>query len=85
MNQIDHYRYTGITNTSTEDIARKSWQMSIDTHTLKVAFGEDTSGWSSVSVYDYESELNEAKRSIKLLSKIFVPQVEKELKYIFNS
>jgi len=85
MSTIDHYEYTGITGESDNDIARQSWQMSVDTHGQKVAFGEDTSGWSPVYIYDYEQRLNEAKRSIRLLNRIFVPQIEKELKQIFNA
>ena len=41
MSTIDHYEYTGITGESDNDIARQSWQMSVDTHGQKVAFGED--------------------------------------------
>lgn len=36
------------------------------------------------SIYDYEVELNEAKRSIKILKKEYVQLVEKELKNIGN-
>lgn len=78
---IRHYKYVGITGESSEDIARKSWLMTPTTH----ARIGDTTGWAPVSVYDYEQELNDAKRSIKLLNKYFIPQLEKELKTIFNT
>lgn len=35
--------------------------------------------WTYVTQYDYENELNEQKRHIKLLDKTYIDQVEKEL------
>ena len=84
MNTTSHYVYTGITNQSAEDIARKSWKMSPATHAQMAAYGEDTSGWTAVTIYDYEDQLNEAKRSIKLLSPAYLNQIEKELAIIFS-
>jgi len=81
QSQISHYKYTGITNETQEDIDRKSWLMSTATHALI----DDTSGWSPVYLYDYEQELNDAKRSIKLLNSIYIPQLKKEIKKIFNN
>ena len=81
QSQISHYKYLGITNESQEDIDRKSWIMSTETHALT----DDTAGWYPVYVYDYETELNDAKRSIKLLNKIYIPQLKRELKKIFNN
>jgi hypothetical protein len=85
MNDIVHYKYTGITNDSAEDIARKSWTMSKETHDIMVLYGENTSGWTPVYVYDYEMELNEAKRTIKILNKSYLSQIEKEIKDIFKA
>ena len=81
QSQISHYKYLGITGESQEDIDRKSWHMSTETHALI----NDTTGWYPVYVYDYEVELNDAKRSIKLLNKTYVPQLKRELKKIFNN
>lgn len=39
----------------------------------------ELSYWTYVTQYDYENELNEQKRHIKLLDKMYVDQVEKEL------
>lgn len=36
------------------------------------------------SYYDYETEINENKRGIKILKKEFVPQVEKEFKRVIS-
>jgi hypothetical protein len=81
QSQISHYKYTGITDESQENIDRKSWFMSKETHELT----DDTSGWSPVYLYDYEQELNDAKRSIMLLNSIYIPQLKKEIKKIFNN
>lgn len=78
--EISHYKYTGITGETEEDIARKSWLMSPTTH----QYIDDTSGWTPVYLYDYEYELNEAKRSIRLLNKFYIPQMKSEIKKIMN-
>lgn len=80
QSEISHYKYTGTTNESKEDIARKSWLMSPTTYSLI----NDNSGWTAVSVYDYEDELNEAKRSIKLLNQFYIIQIKKEISTIFS-
>lgn len=84
MNTIHHYKYTGVTNETAQDIARKSWNMSVDTHDRMVGYGEDTSGWTPVSVYDYEDALNESRRSIKILSDRYVSQVTAEISRVLN-
>jgi len=81
MSTVSHYEYTGINSDTNQDIARKSWKMSIDTHSsLSV---QDLAGWSPVYIYDYETRLNDAKRSIQLLSPSYLIQIEKELSKIF--
>ena len=37
-----------------------------------------------IHIYDYEMELNESKRAIKLIRKEFAAQLEKELKYLME-
>lgn len=80
MSTVDHYEYTGITGESAADIARKSWKMTPDTHSMT----DDTSGWSPVSIYDYETRKNDQKRSIQLLSPIYLTQITNELNKIFR-
>jgi len=80
MNTISYYEYTGITSDSIEDVARKSWKMSPDTH----AMIDNTAGWSAVTIYDEEVRVNDSKRSIQLLSPIYLGQIETELGSIFN-
>jgi len=77
-----HYKYTGLTSQSDADIARVSWKMTTNTYNNLSA--EERSGWTAVSVYDYENELNDAKRSIQLLSSNYLAQIENELAEIFS-
>ena len=83
QNQTSHYKYVGLTNESAVDIAKKSYKMT--TLTYNSLPSVDRSGWALVSVYDYEDELNEDKRSIRLLAPIYLNQISKELSEIFNS
>jgi hypothetical protein len=45
---------------------------------------DEIAGWTPISVYDYENELNDAKRSIQLLSVNYLSQIENELAEIFS-
>lgn len=85
QSQILHYKYTGLTNESDEQIATVSWTMTPETHTILAANDPTSvSGWSPVYVYDYENDLNDSKRSIRLISRSYIPQIERELSQIFK-
>lgn len=82
--EIKHYTYTGIGgNTETPDqVARISYPMSTATYDrLSV---DDRDGWTPVYVYDWESQQNEAKREIKLLSNEFLKLVDQQVRELFN-
>lgn len=64
---------------STEDSA-----ISINTFTYLNLSPQDQIFWSPLRVYDYETELNESKRIIYLVNKIYAKQAEKELRSLFN-
>lgn len=83
MSTIDHYEYTGNPTDTPQDIARNSYKMSPSTYSSAATFGSNVTGWSPVDVYTYETRLNDAKRSIKLLSPGYINQIEKELSKIF--
>jgi hypothetical protein len=46
--------------------------------------GEEAAFWMSVSLYDYESELNSAKRNIQLVDKRYRSKMEEDLKKAFR-
>jgi hypothetical protein len=77
-NQIHHYKYTGITGDSKEEIARKNWKMS--EATFNNTSEDDRAGWTPVYLFDYEMELNEDKRNIVLLSNEYLAQINKEIR-----
>ena len=77
---VYRYIYTGLDTDTAEDIVRKSYPMSVETFDkLAVDSPEDTSGWDPQTIYEYEFQLNEAKRTIQLVSPIYVQQMIKEL------
>lgn len=80
---ILHYKYTGLANETIEDIARKSWLMTVETYDAKDA--EEVSGWSPVYAYDFEIAENEKKRNIRLISNRYTNQIANELGSIFSA
>jgi hypothetical protein len=82
MSQISHYQYTGIGGQTQEEIDRVSWKMT--TTTFDSLAPEEKSGWTPVTVYDAEYQVNEDKRQIKLLSNAYLKQVDREMNTIFN-
>jgi hypothetical protein len=72
--QLDYNTYANLESSSTETINLK------DGNTVTI-----TTTKNSVSCYDYEDELNESKRRIKILDKKYAPIVEAELIAILNN
>lgn len=66
--QLDYNTYISLASTTTETINLK------DGNTVNIVTTKN-----EVSCYDFEDELNESKRSIKILDKSYVPIVENEL------
>lgn len=66
--QLDANTYADLAFSTTETINLK------DGNTVTIVTTKN-----EVSYYDYEEELNESKREIKILDKSYVPQVEDEL------
>jgi len=60
---------TGTTNTSVSSVTTLATPISTN----------EAVYWTYVSAYDYENEINEQKRHIKLIDKSYVDQIEKEL------
>ena len=82
MSTVHHYKYTGMTNESPEDIGRRSWVMSPQTYSLLSP--EERSGWTPVYTYDYEVNVNDSKRSIRLLDSSYIDQISSELSKIYQ-
>ena len=82
QSQIHHYIYTGIGGDTAEEIARKNYWMSVTTHEFSDEIAR--AGWTSVSTYQYELDMNEAKRNIRLISNDYVKQIDRELSQLFE-
>jgi hypothetical protein len=42
-------------------------------------------GWVAKSIYDYENEINESKREIKVLKPVYIPFLKQQIKDLFNA
>lgn len=78
---VHHYVYTG-NGEDDEFIARRTWSMTPQTYNLSSE--EERVGWSPVSVFQYELDLNEAKREIRLISNDMIPRINRELSELFS-
>jgi len=70
--QVDANTYANVGSSQT------SYSLA-DGTTITESISTETKTW-----YDYENEVNEAKREIKLLKKEFIPEVEKEFKRVIK-
>ncbi len=82
QSQVHHYVYTGIGGDTAEQIARINYWMSVETYDLSSPI--EKSGWTAVTTYQWENDINESKRNIKLLSNDFLKQVDKEISQLFE-
>lgn len=94
--QIDHYEkqivsVDSVTSASTTKVFTIDYAtylalpaLEVDTYNLKNGASVTiTITKNAVTSYDYEHDLNEAKRTIKILDNSYVSQIEAELKAIF--
>ena len=42
-------------------------------------------GWVAKSIYDYENEINESKREIKVIKAAYIPFLKQQVKDLFNA
>ncbi len=96
VNNVQSY-YKVVTRTNFDDISIVE-KLEVDANTY-ASIGASTTTYTlqdgstitekitkeTQTYYDYEQELNEAKREIKLVKPEFVPQIEKEFKKVIKS
>lgn len=63
-------------------ITKETYDKSVGINSLDTSF--ISSQWQSVSYYEYEEEINESNRHIKLIDKVYARGIERELKRIMN-
>ncbi len=80
---VHHYVYnTSVEQDETEEMYKLDYKM--DPVTWGYLPIEEKSYWKPVTIGQHEEELNEKKRSIRLLESSLVPQVQRELSLIFR-
>ena len=73
---IAYYYYKGLTSDTSENIESYNYKM---THTTYTKLGSPA-GWQAVSLWEYESEKNQAKRDINLLKPAFLTDFKQQIK-----
>ena len=73
---IAYHYYKGLTSDTSENIESYNYKM---THTTYTKLGSPA-GWQAVSLWEYESEKNQAKRDINLLKPAFLTDFKQQIK-----
>jgi hypothetical protein len=77
---IAYYYYQGLPSDTEEEIASYNYTMTAETYEMLGS----PSGWVAKSIYDYENEKNEAKRTIKILRQGYINDFKKQFKDLIN-
>ena len=78
---IHHYYYKGLASDTQEIISSYNYTMNKETYDR---LGSPT-GWVAKSIFDYENELNESKRNIKLLRSNYINEFKTQFKDLINA
>ena len=78
-NTIAYYYYSGLTSDTTEIKNAYNYNMSRESY---VKLGSP-SGWTAKSIWDYEKEINDSKREIKLLRPVYINDFKQQIKDLF--
>lgn len=79
---ISHYYYKGKAIDTQETISSYNYPMSKETYAK--LNGVQKEGWYPKSIFDYENELNESKRTIKMLRSNYVNEFKTQFKDLIN-
>lgn len=76
---IVYYYYTGLSSDSAADIAAVNYTLTPYTFDMLGSPG----GWTPKSVWDYETEINESKRTINILQPVYLNNFKQQMKDLF--
>lgn len=80
---VSHYKYNEFDKENdVESVYKETYKVAPETYEAMSVL--DKSYWEPVYAYDYEFDLNEARREILLLSVQYLPQIEDEISRIFG-
>jgi archaellum component FlaC len=79
---ISHYYYKGKSNDTQEIISSYNYLMSKETYAK--LDGSQKEGWHPKSIFDHENELNESKRTIKMLRSTYINEFKTQFKDLIN-
>jgi len=79
---ISHYYYKGKAIDTQETISSYNYPMSKETYAK--LDGVQKEGWYPKSIFDYENELNESKRTIKMLRPNYINEFKTQFKDLIN-
>lgn len=78
---IAYYYYKGLDSDDSATINSYNYTMMPITYTK---LGSPP-GWVAKSIYDYENEINEFKRDIKILKPVYISNLKQQVKDLFNA
>jgi hypothetical protein len=77
---IAYYYYQGLPSDDAAIINSYNYTMTPATYTKLGS----PAGWVAKSIFDYENELNEKKRDIKILRSVYISDLKQQVKDLFN-
>ena len=78
---IAYYYYAGLASDDKATINSYNYTMTPTTYTKNGS----PPGWVAKSIYDYENEINESKREIKVIKAAYIPFLKQQVKDLFNA
>lgn len=78
---IAFYYYKGLASDDEATINSYNYNMTPTTYSKMGS----PAGWIAKSIYDYENEINESKREIKILKPVYIPFLKQQVKDLFNA
>ena len=83
---IAYYYYKGTPIDTPEEIASYNYTMAVETYDYKAAINPtDVAGWYPKTIWDYETEINESKREIKLLRSVYINEFKQQFKDLMST
>ena len=80
-NTIAYYYYTGLPSDSQAEIDSYNYTITPFTYTQMGS----PSGWTAKSIWEYESELNESKRKIKVMKPVYLNNFKQQIRDLFSN